>query len=162
MSSAGLSLFFSLQLAGGPQDVGKPQFIGPKMIWQRGNRSFCFALGRVSVEGKDKICSVYWFQGEDGNLVAVERANWSTIGYLRGSTSCSEYSDFSSEIKPMKVQHGPYAWHHKNQDGVQCKLWTVPQAELKGKQQTQSSFFLFCTATSLNPPFSGATNACVS
>jgi hypothetical protein len=134
MAEIGLSMFFTLQLLDGPQDVGAPQFIGPKMIWQRGNRSFCFGLGRVHVDGKDKICSVYWYQSESGNLIAVERSDWSTIGYLRGGTSCSAYSDFGSEIKPMTVQKAPYAWHHKNQDGVQCKLWTVPQDKLQGQQ----------------------------
>jgi hypothetical protein len=93
----------------------------------------------VSVDGTDKVCSVFWFQGEDGNLRAVERSDWSTIGYLSGGTSCSEYSDFSSEIKPMKVQKAPYAWHYNNLDGVKCKLWTVPQKGLPGLLHKQTS-----------------------
>jgi hypothetical protein len=139
MAEIGLSLFFTLQLLDGKKEVGAPQYIGPKMIWQHGHRSFCFALGRVSVDGTDKVCSVFWFQGEDGNLRAVERSDWSTIGYLSGGTSCSEYSDFSSEIKPMKVQKAPYAWHYNNLDGVKCKLWTVPQKGLPGLLHKQTS-----------------------
>ena len=143
MSETAGVIFFTLLYADSSETVGTPEFIGPKMIWQRGDRSVCFALGRMCVDGKNKICSVFWFRGDDGNLYAVERSDWSTIGFLHGSTSCECYSDFDSNIKPMRVQHGPMAWHHKNQDGVKCKLWTVQRAELPGQQHQVEQLYCF-------------------
>ena len=139
MAAEAAIIYFTLLYAD-DEDVGQPKFIGPKMTWQRGNQTLCFALGRVSVDGVNKICSVFWFRGDDGNLTAVERSDWATIGYLHGGTSCEAYSDFDSQIKPMRVQHAPMAWHHKNQDGVKCKLWTVPQSEVSGQDKKRIQF----------------------
>ncbi len=142
MAAEAAIIYFTLLYAD-DEDLGQPRFIGPKMTWQRGNHTLCFALGRVSVDGASKICAVFWYRGDDGNLTAVERSDWATIGYLHGATSCEAYSDFDSCIKPMKVQHAPWAWHHKNQDGVKCKLWTIPQSEVSGRQLGYAWFATF-------------------
>ena len=124
------------------ETVGKPQFIGPQMTWRGGSQTLCFALGRVSIDGVDKVFIVFWYRDDDGKLTAVERSDCATIGYLYGGTSCEGYSDFDSRIKLMRVHSAPLALHHNNQDGFKCKLWKVPKSEVAGQQLEHDLFCL--------------------
>ena len=55
------ALFFAWLLHDdGDGVVGVPKFVGPKMTWQQGEHHLSFGLGRVSIDGVDKIYSVFW------------------------------------------------------------------------------------------------------
>jgi hypothetical protein len=140
------TLFFAWLLHDGDGVAGVPKFVGPKMTWQQGEHHLSFGLGRVSIDGVDKIYSVFWSEGlefHDAKFFAVERSDWATLGFVHGSHSCDKYSDFGSSIKPMKVQGMPYAFLCDNQDGVVCKLWAAPQPQKTGLQhEFESHAFL--------------------